>query len=279
METNELGGIVDEDARVTILEIIVAVVLSGSCAVVGAMSLMQRAETLGKEDAHYGLVHGQATIVAAIIGGLAGVGIGGLFVYFYFVSPTEGGWIEWLGRGSYGLIVAASAGHLFNLVHIWMRLADEQSDLKAERSGESRAQQPTLSFRRRAEFKAVIEAESDVTALRARDDAIVEELIGVAGDRLIAGQRALSRLPFYGYLGTVCGILLMAEELTNLSEATESFRVLRDMAGGLVLAFQTTLVALIAYLPLRKGFDAMMSTAAQIERAWLIWRDQQLERR
>jgi biopolymer transport protein ExbB/TolQ len=257
----------------TLLEIIVSVVLSGSCAVVGAMSLMQRAETLGKEDGHYGLVRGQATIIAAIIGGLAGLGIGVLFIYFYFQAPQAKGWIEWVGRGSYALIVAGFSGHLFGLIHIWMRLNDEQEDLQ-DASGESRPQKPTLTVRRRRELKALVDAGYGSIELRSRDDEVVEELIGVVGDRLIAGQRALSRLPFYGYLGTVCGILLMADELTNLSEATESFKVLRDMAGGLVLAFQTTLAALLAYLPLRKGFDAMMSKAAQIERVWVNMREE-----
>jgi biopolymer transport protein ExbB/TolQ len=261
------------------IETVVSVVLSGSCAVVGAMSLMQRAEMLGKEDSHYGLVRGQATSVAAIVGGLAGLGVGVLFVYFYFLAPPASGWVEWTGRASYALIVAASSGHLFALIHIWMRLIDEQEDLRGESGVEGKPQKPTLSFRRRKEFKAFQEFGYDAVALRSRDDELVEELIGVVGDRLIAGQRALSRLPFYGYLGTVCGILLMADELTNLSEATESFKVLRDMAGGLVLAFQTTLVALLAYLPLRKGFDSMMSKTAQIERAWLTWRDGEIEGR
>ncbi len=260
----------------TWLEIVVSVVLSASCAVVGAMSLMKRAEALGKEDSHYGLVRGQSTIVAAIIGGLAGMGIGVLFVYYYFLAESASGPIEWLGRGSYALIVAAFSGHLFGLIHVWMRLIDEHDDLSGGSKGEGRPQKPTLTVKRKTELKALMSSGYDPAALRTRDDDVVEELIGVVGDRLIAGQRALSRLPFYGYLGTVCGILLMADELTNLSEATESFKVLRDMAGGLVLAFQTTLVALIAYLPLRKGFDAMMSKAGQVERAWLAWRDEEM---
>ena len=257
----------------TFIEIVVSVVLSGSCAVVGAMSLMQRAETLGKEDGHYGLVRGQATPVAAIIGGLAGLGVGVLFVYFYFKAPPASGWIEWVGRGSYALVIAAFSGHLFGLTHIWMRLIDEEEDLRSGAAGESKPQKPTLTVRRRRELKSLVDAGYDAPELRSRDDEVVEELIGVVGDRLIAGQRALSRLPFYGYLGTVCGILLMADELTNLSEATESFKVLRDMAAGLVLAFQTTLAALLAYLPLRKGFDSMMSKAAQVERVWLNMRE------
>jgi len=255
---------------VTMLEIIVAVLLSGSSAVIGAISLLQRAETQGKEDGHYGLVRGNTKTIAAILGGAAGLGVGVLFVYFYFKAAPASGWIEWVGRGSYALIIAAFSGHLFSLIHIWMRLLDEHEDL---RDGDAKAQKPTLTVRRRSELKSLQEAGYEATELRSRDDEVIEELIGVVGDRLIAGQRSLSRLPFYGYLGTVCGILLMADELTNLSEATESFKVLRDMAGGLVLAFQTTLAALLAYLPLRKGFDAMMSKVAQVERAWIAMRD------
>ena len=257
----------------TVIEIVVAVVLCASSAVIGAMSLMQRAETLGKEDSHYGLPRGQATSVAAIIGGLAGVGIGVLFVYFFFRAPATGGWVQWAGRGSYALIIAAFSGHLFALIHSWMRLSDELEDLRATERGESRAQTPTLTVLRRKELKTLSGQGYDASELRSRDDEIVEELIGVFGDRLISGQRSLSRLPFYGYLGTVCGILLMADELTNLNEATESFKVLRDMAGGLVLAFQTTLAALLAYLPLRKAFDSLLGKAGQVERAWVKMRD------
>ena len=111
--------------------------------------------------------------------------------------------------------------------------------------------------------------------LRARDDEAVETLVAVFGERLLMGQRALNRVPFYGYLGTVCGILLMAQELTHLDEATETFRVLRDMAGGLVLAFQTTLVALLAYLPLRKAFDLLLTRVADLERSWLALREEE----
>lgn len=237
------------------------------------MSLMQRAEVLGREDGHYGLVRGQSTSIAATIGGLAGLGIAVLFVYFYFLAPPASGWIEWAGRGSYALIAAAFAGHLFLLIHVWMRLSDEETELNGKAASGQQPQQATLTFRRRNALKSFHNAGHDPASLRALDDEAVEELVGVVGDRLIAGQRALSRLPFYGYLGTVCGILLMADELTNLNEATESFKVLRDMAGGLVLAFQTTLVALLAYLPLRKAFDVMLSRVGNVERAWLQMRD------
>ena len=68
----------------------------------------------------------------------------------------------------------------------------------------------------------------------------------------------------------------MARELSGLDEATETFQVLRDMAGGLVLAFQTTLVALLAYLPLRKGMDLLMNRVAALERSWLGLRDSEV---
>ena len=136
-----------------------------------------------------------------------------------------------------------------------------------------------MSLRRRAALKDLLRTGPSYADFRAQDDEVVAELLGVFGERLLAGQRALSRIPFYGYLGTVCGILLMAEKLTYLDEATESFRVLRDMAGGLALAFQTTLVALLAYLPLRKGVDVLLSRTAALERSWLALRDGAQERR
>jgi energy-converting hydrogenase Eha subunit H len=40
----------------------------------------------------------------------------------------------------------------------------------------------------------------------------------------------------------------------------------------LVLAFQTTLVALVAYLPLRKAADMQLQSLGRLEDAWLGWR-------
>ena len=84
----------------------------------------------------------------------------------------------------------------------------------------------------------------------------------------------MMRLPLYGYLGTVCGILLMAQELGRIDEASQTFKVLSSMATGLVLAFKTTLVALLAYLPLRKIIDLLINRLVEIEK---LWRNQREE--
>ena len=109
--------------------------------------------------------------------------------------------------------------------------------------------------------------------LRSRDNQVLDELVGVLGTPLLNTRNDLSRIPFYGYLGTVCGILLMAEELSRINEATETFRVLSTMATGLVLAFQTTLVALLVFLPLRKMTDSLIRRLGRLEDAWMAARD------
>ena len=47
------------------------------------------------------------------------------------------------------------------------------------------------------------------------------------------------------------------------------------MAEGLALAFKTTLVALLSYLPLRKAVDYMLQRVANIEIAWRRMRESQ----
>lgn len=256
------------------IEIVLAVVFVAASAVAGALALLQRADYICRDEARFGLVKGNAPLIGAIIGGVAGLCAGALLVYYTFSAPRPTNWIEWAGRGSYMLIIAAFAGHLNLLVHVWQRVLDEEATMTVS-SGEAKAQQPTLTVLRRSEFRQLREGGYAGPDLRIRDDEVVDRLIAVIGDRVIDGQRALSRLPFYGYLGTVCGILLMANELTRLDEATESFQVLRNMASGLVLAFQTTLAALFAYLPLRKAFDVLLTHVARVERTWLEMRDEE----
>lgn len=250
------------------IEIILAVVFVVVSALAAAMAIVQRVETFCAEDARRGMVKGNAPLLGAIVGGLAGVCGGVLLVYYTLIADPAQGWMAWAGRGSYFLILVASAGHVNLLIHVWMRVLDEEEDVRGDSGG---AQKLTLTVQRRSGLRQLRLA--GAADLRGRDDEAIEDLISVIGDRLIVGQRALSRLPFYGYLGTVCGILVMANELTELNEATESFKVLRDMAGGLVLAFQTTLAALIAYLPLRKAFDVLFTRVAALERAWIAMRE------
>ncbi len=256
------------------VEIVLAVVFVVASAMAGSIALIRRAELICRDEARFGLVKGNATLIGAMIGGLAGLCAGVLLVFYTFSTERPTSWIEWAGRGSYLLIIGAFAGHLNLLVHSWLRVLDEEEAMKGS-TGDSKPQQPTLTVLRLSEFRQLLGAGYAESDFRTRDDEVVDRLISVIGDRVIDGQRALSRLPFYGYLGTVCGILLMANELTRLDEATESFQVLRDMASGLVLAFQTTLAALLAYLPLRKAFDVLLTHISQVERAWLVMRDEE----
>ncbi len=251
------------------VEMLISVLFAAVCAMAGALILMQRMVAICGKERQYDLPAGNASLIGATIGGLSGLGVAILFIYYYFFAPDAKGWIEWVGRSSYLLILAASAAHLLTLVHSWTRIDTEQQNLKG-----AGPQRLTLLVQRRAALKENQHQTHSYTDLKTRDDETVADLISVFGDRLLVGQRALSRVPFYGYLGTVCGILLMAQELARLDEATETFKVLRDMSTGLILAFKTTLIALLAYLPLRKGYDLLVTQMSAIEKAWLSMRDQ-----
>ena len=109
--------------------------------------------------------------------------------------------------------------------------------------------------------------------IKSRDEEVLDELVSFLGDPLAHVRRDLTRIPLYGYLGTVCGILLTAQELSQIDEATETFKVLSAMAEGLVLAFKTTLVGLLTYLPLRKAADYMVQRLVTQEDAWARARD------
>lgn len=108
---------------------------------------------------------------------------------------------------------------------------------------------------------------------KSRDDEVVDDLVGFFVEPLLNARRDMARLPLYGYLGTVCGILLMAQELGQIDEASQTFKILSSMAEGLALAFKTTLVALVSYLPLRKAADYLLQRALLIESAWLRMRE------
>ncbi len=251
-------------------EILITVVFVSVCAMAGALTLIQEMVSICREELRYGLPANRARLTSGVLGGLAGFGIAALGIYYYMYVALPESWIEWVGRSAYALIIAASTAHLSVIVHIWMRIRVEEEAL---RGAPSAPQPPTLLSRRRAGLKDLRQETHAYTDLKARDDELVTDLIGVIGERLLLGHRALSRIPFYGYLGTVCGILLMAQELSRLDEATETFKVLRDMADGLTLAFTTTLIALMAYLPLRKCIDILLGRIGALERAWLALRD------
>lgn len=229
------------------------------CAIAGALILMQRLSAICRYEKQFGLP--ESNWSGAIIGGLGGAGVASIGIYYYFFAPAAASWVEWTGRSAYVLVLGSSAVHLVTFIHFWRRLGAEG------------AETDNLTALRQGQVDEFRQSRENYADLKARDDEAVDELLAVFGERLLSEQRALSRIPFYGYLGTVCGILLMAEELTRLDEATETFKVLRDMAGGLVLAFQTTLVALLAYLPLRKGYDMLLNRMSDLERKWLDMRE------
>ena len=60
----------------------------------------------------------------------------------------------------------------------------------------------------------------------------------------------------------------MGAGASTIDEATQTFKALSAMADGLVLAFKTTLVGLLAYLPLRKVADYLQLRLAMQEDAW-----------
>ena len=242
----------------------------------GALVLMQRMEVMCSHEKQYGLPDEHGNLIGSVAGGLAGAGVAGIVIYFYLFVPSGAGWVEWIGRSSYVLILAAGMSHIMLLIHLWLRLDRED---QAMMDNDKKNQKNTLTMLRLQHMDIIRQSRESYADLKARDDEALDDLMVVLSDRLLTGQRALTRIPFYGYLGTVCGILLMAEGLTNLDEATETFKVLRDMAGGLVLAFQTTLVALLTYLPLRKAFDVLVGRMADLERKWLAMRESALDGR
>ncbi|MGA1196293.1 MAG: MotA/TolQ/ExbB proton channel family protein [Candidatus Latescibacterota bacterium] len=258
------------------IELLSSVLFWAVCAMAGALILMQRMEVICSYEKQYGLPSEYGNLIGAVAGGLAGAGVAGIIIYYYLFAPGGAGWVEWIGRMSYVLILAATMTHVMLLVHVWLRLDREDQALM---ENNKKNQKNTLTMLRVQHVDMLRQSRDGYADLKARDDEALDDLMVVLGDRLFAGQRALTRIPFYGYLGTVCGILLMAEGLTNLDEATETFKVLRDMAGGLVLAFQTTLVALLTYLPLRKTFDVLLGRMADLERKWLAMRESALDGR
>ncbi len=257
-------------AHLAWFEILIVVVFASACAMAGALTLIQEIVSICREELRYGLPANHARLTSGVLGGFAGFGVAALGIYYYLYVALPESWIEWVGRSAYALILAASTAHLSVIVHAWRRIRVEEEALG---STPSASEALTLLACRQAGLRDLRTESDSFTDLKARDDELITDLIGVIGERLLSGHRALSRIPFYGYLGTVCGILLMAQELSRLDEATETFKVLRDMADGLTLAFKTTLIALLAYLPLRKCIDILIGRVGALERAWLAMRD------
>ncbi len=246
------------------LTVLLGVLLVAACSVTGSVLLLFRARRLGAWERGYSVSTPHLPRIATAIGALAGVIIGVLILYFAEDSHRFN-LIEWIGRGSYLLVAGASSGHILILLRTGLHLVREE---KAWNAGTDRAQGGTLSHRRIRQLQSLRRTHRHYIDLKTRDDQVVDELVGVIGTPLMNTRHDLSRIPFYGYLGTVCGILLMAEEIGHINEATETFKVLRSMARGLVLAFQTTLVALLAFLPLRKAADYLIRRVGRLEEAW-----------
>jgi biopolymer transport protein ExbB/TolQ len=245
------------------LTVLLGILLVTACAVTGSVLLLFRARRLGAWERGYSVSTPHLPLIATAIGALAGIVIGVLILYFAQDSARFN-LIEWIGRGSYFLVAGASGGHLLILLRTGLHLIREE---KAWSAGTDRGQ-GTLSHRRMRQLQSLRRSHKHYIDLKMRDDQVVDELVGVIGTPLMNTRHDLSRIPFYGYLGTVCGILLMAEEIGHINEATETFKVLSSMARGLVLAFQTTLVALLAFLPLRKAADYLIRRVGRLEEAW-----------
>ncbi len=248
------------------LPILVGVLFACACGATGGVLFLQRARRIHVEEAHYGLSTRHLPQVATAIGALTGLVVG--FLGLYFVSYSGGfDLVAWIGRASY-LLVAGSVGlQLMTLGRIFVLLNREHAGWGRKPAA------GTLGVRRLERWRQLCKQYRHDVDLRAHDDDVLAELIGVLGTPLLNARRDQSRIPFYGYLGTVCGILLMARELGGINEATETFRVLQSMAVGLVLAFQTTLVALVAFLPLRKVADLLAQRVDRLEEKWLRLRD------
>ena len=236
----------------------------------GSYLQLQRARRMRRRDRDYELDWPHLQYVGAGIGAGAGLLIGGLAAY-YLALNQQASAFAWIGRLSYVLIAWSAGGHLLSLVHIGLHLYRE------EQAWETRGGPPrkSLGGRRMRLMQSLRGEHRHYADLKSQDEEILDELVGFLGDPLTHVRRDLTRIPLYGYLGTVCGILLTAQELSQIDEATQAFKALGAMAEGLVLAFKTTLVGLLAYLPLRKAADYLVQRLSGLEDLWARARDGQ----
>ena len=243
-----------------------------ACGVTVSGLHLRRARHLRRRDQGYSLNVPRLQYLASSMGLLTGAIIGGLAAYYLIINPQLASPFAWIGRFSYVLITWAAGAHLLSLAHISLHLRREERAW-AQRGGPG----PNTLGRQRMEQLAKLERQSDnYSDCKSRDEELVDELVGFLGDPLTHVRRDLARIPLYGYLGTVCGILLTAQELSQIDEATQTFKALSAMAEGLVLAFKTTLVGLLAYLPLRKIADRLVQRVARQEDAWVQERNRRL---
>ena len=252
------------------VSVLASLLLLLASAASGSLLLLYRAQRLRTRERIYGLVTPYLRQIGAGIGAATGLAVGSLILYFA-VHTNRFDVIEWVGRSSYLLVAGAAGGHMLVLVYAAIHIVQEE---RAWNNGRGSPGDGTLGRRRLEQLRHLSREHRHYIDLKSRDDEVVDDLTGVLGGPLINTRHDLARIPFYGYLGTVCGILLMAQELGHISEATETFEVLRSMATGLVLAFRTTLVALLAFLPLRKVTDYLMRRLGRIEEEWTKARDE-----
>ena len=251
------------------LLIAVGVLLLIACGASGSLVLLYRARQMRLREREYGVHTPYLQQIAGGIGACAGLVVGGILLYYLSLN-RRGELIEWIGRSSYLLVAWAAGGHLMSLVHTALLLRREERDWYR---GEPI--QGTLGERRRRVLARLRRRYRHYVDLKSRDETLVDELIGFLGNPLLDVRRDLTRIPMYGYLGTVCGILLMAQDLSQIDEATQTFKVLSSMAHGLALAFQTTLVALLTYLPFRKATDYLIQRVGLLEESWNRIRDEE----
>ena len=241
----------------------ILLVLAGGVSVSGWH--LHRTRHLRQRDQTHALNAPHLLYLASLIGLLAGLVIGALAAYYLFINPQSASVFAWIGRCSYVLIAWSAGGHLLSLAHIHLHLRREERAW-ARRGSPS---PNTLGRKRVEQLEELQHQAANYSELKSRDEELVDQLVGFLGDPLTHVRHGLTRIPFYGYLGTVCGILLTAQELSQIDEATQTFKALSAMAEGLVLAFKTTLVGLLAYLPLRKIADYLVQRLAQQEDAWV----------
>jgi len=233
----------------------------------GSLLQLQRARRLHRRDRENGVPIAHLKYIAGGLGAVAGIIIGVLVAYYLSLNQRADV-IAWVGRFSYALIAWSAGGHLLTLVHVGLHLWREEK--AAKRGGSIKG---TLAAQRIQVLQALRQEHRHYIDLKSRDEEVLDDLIGFFAEPLLNARRDMARLPLYGYLGTVCGILLMAQELGQIDEAAQTFKVLASMAEGLVLAFKTTLVALVTYLPLRKVADYLLQRVAALEGDWRRMRE------
>lgn len=249
-----------------------SILLALAGGVTGSCLHLRRARLLRRHDKGYSLHVPRLRFIAGSIGMLTGLTVGVLAAYYLFINQQLASPFAWIGRFSYALIAWSAGGHLLSLAHISLHLRRERWAWDRGRGSDSN----TLGHTRMDKLAELQHQPGNYSDYKSRDEELVDELVGFLGDPLTHLRRDLARIPLYGYLGTVCGILLTAQELSQIDEATETFKALSAMAEGLVLAFKTTLVGLLAYLPLRKVADYLVQQLARQEDDWVRERNRKL---